>query len=128
MANRSGPVNAILSHDRAERMTRVRESDTVISAFTACGVAGQPRCLKEYTFATTNQGGDLRKGKVLTAKRYNYPLLGAVVKPANVTEPTPTRVSTAGSRNAIPWSPMTERPKPPSPSRSPGPISANPRP
>jgi RHS repeat-associated protein len=69
-------------YDRAERVTRIRESGT----FVACGTNARPRCLKEYTFGTANSGSDLRLGKVQVAKRYNYPILGTITHPIAVAE------------------------------------------
>jgi hypothetical protein len=67
-----GVSDLTFEYDRAERMTRVRESGT----FVGCGTTARPRCLKEYTFGTVNSGSDLRLGKVQVATRYNYPTLG----------------------------------------------------
>ncbi|MEP7012661.1 MAG: RHS repeat-associated core domain-containing protein [Acidobacteriota bacterium] len=77
-----GVSNLTFEYDRAERMTRVRETGT----FIGCGTTTQPRCLKEYTFGTANSGSDLRLGKVQVAKRYNYPKLGTTTHTVAVAE------------------------------------------
>ncbi len=68
-----GTSDLTFEYDKAERMTKVRETGTSIG----CGTIARPRCLKEYTFGTGISATDLSLGKIQMAKRYNYPVLGA---------------------------------------------------
>ncbi|HXU29705.1 MAG TPA: RHS repeat-associated core domain-containing protein [Thermoanaerobaculia bacterium] len=77
-----GVSDLTFEYDRAERMTRVRETGT----FIGCGTTLRPRCLKEYTFGTGTSAADLSLGKVQLAKRYNYPVLGTTTHTVAVAE------------------------------------------
>lgn len=59
-----GPNDLTFTYDRAERLTQVRET------------GGSQRALKTFTYATQNVsdalGTDWRKGKVVSASRFNY--------------------------------------------------------
>ena len=57
-----GPHDLTLSYDTAERVTEIDETGS--------------RVLKTFQFASANSGGDLANGKLQTASRYNYPVLG----------------------------------------------------
>jgi RHS repeat-associated protein len=69
-----GPNDLTYSFDRAERLTQVRET------------GGLQRMLKEFTFATDNPVGNYRKGKTLTAQRYNYHQLSGITHTSLITE------------------------------------------
>ena len=68
-----GPHDLTFSFDRAEHLVQVRN--------TAGG-----KLWKEFQYAANNSGSNLRRGKVITATRYNYPVLSGVEHPAVVTE------------------------------------------
>jgi RHS repeat-associated protein len=57
-----GPNDLTFTYDKAERLTQVRET------------GGAQRVLKAFAYATANDvtGTDLRKGKVVSASRFNY--------------------------------------------------------
>lgn len=59
-----GPNDLALTYDAAERVTEIDET------------GGLKRPLKTFQFATANAGADLANGKLRTASRYNYPVLG----------------------------------------------------
>lgn len=70
-----GDHDLTFQYDLAERLTQVRETGAG-ACITTSGTVG-PRCLKSFTYATsngTNAAGltDYRKGKVTSASRYNY--------------------------------------------------------
>ena len=69
-----GPHDLTYSYDRAERIFQIRET------------GGAQRLLKVFTYANDNPAGNYRKGKVLQAQRYNYPVVGGSVFTALVTE------------------------------------------
>ncbi|HSG40535.1 MAG TPA: hypothetical protein VLE27_12915, partial [Thermoanaerobaculia bacterium] len=72
-----GPNDLTFSYDKAERLTQVRETG---SGFTGCSMttvaAGVPRCLKELFYSGGNAGASYSKGKLMEARRYNYPTIG----------------------------------------------------
>ncbi|MEK6375972.1 MAG: hypothetical protein AABO58_25115 [Acidobacteriota bacterium] len=61
-----GLFDLSLTYDSAERLTAVDDS----------GVLQRP--LKRYTYAATNTGSELNKGKLVQAVRYNHPSTGDV--------------------------------------------------
>ncbi|MFL6193889.1 MAG: RHS repeat-associated core domain-containing protein, partial [Thermoanaerobaculia bacterium] len=69
-----GPNDLTYTYDRAERVTQVRET------------GGLQRTLKGYTYATDNPLGNYRKGKVLTAQRYNYHVVNGGSNTVLITE------------------------------------------
>ncbi|HEV7668085.1 MAG TPA: RHS repeat-associated core domain-containing protein [Thermoanaerobaculia bacterium] len=68
-----GPHDLTFSFDRAEHLVQVKN--------TSGG-----KLWKEFQYAANNSGSDLRRGKVIMAKRYNYPVLAGVEHPAIITE------------------------------------------
>ena len=67
-----GPNDLSFSYDRAGRLLQISET----------GV----RPVKVFTYGAANAAGNLRSGKLETAKRYNYVLLGATPYTAEVTQ------------------------------------------
>ncbi len=59
-----GPNDLTLTYDAAERVTEIDET------------GGLKRPLKTFQFAAANSGADLANGRLRTASRYNYPVLG----------------------------------------------------
>ena len=68
-----GPHDLTFSFDRAEHLVQIKN--------TSGG-----KVWKEFQYAANNSGSNLRKGKVITATRYNYPVLSGIEHPAVVTE------------------------------------------
>lgn len=69
-----GPHDLTYAYDRAERLFLIRET------------GGAQRSLKAFTYGTDNPVGNYRKGKVLYAQRYNYPVVGGSTFTALITE------------------------------------------
>jgi RHS repeat-associated protein len=69
-----GPNDLTFTFDKAGRVTEIREW------------AGAQRLLKTFTYGSDNPAGNPRNGKLLEAKRYNYPVLNGTSNTALVTE------------------------------------------
>jgi RHS repeat-associated protein len=80
-----GPNDLTFTYDGAERVTQIRETGGGFLGCVATWTSG-PRCLKTFAYATGNGTGDWRLGKLQTAKRYNYPVIGAATYTAPATE------------------------------------------
>lgn len=80
-----GPNSLTYSYDAAGRVTQVRESGSGFLGCVATWTTG-PKCLEVFTYATANGASDYRLGKLQTASRYNYPVIGTTTYTAKVTE------------------------------------------
>jgi RHS repeat-associated protein len=78
-----GARDLTIDYDAAGRPTRVRQTG---SGFAGCLATFGPRCWKEFTYASFNSGANARKGKLETATRYNYLVLGGTPFRARVVE------------------------------------------
>jgi hypothetical protein len=77
-----GPKDLTYTFDGAERVTQIRETGSGFLGCLATWTSG-PRRLKTFAYAASNGTGDWRLGKLQTAKRYNYPVIGTATYTAH---------------------------------------------
>jgi RHS repeat-associated protein len=78
-----GVHDITFAYDRAERPTLSRETG---SGFVDCVNNGGRRCLKTFTYDTSNTANNWKNGKIVTATRYNHVVLGGSPMTVQVAE------------------------------------------